>query len=225
MSIFLDTGKVEDIKQFLSYGIIDGVTTNPSILVKEGIKPGINNLKNKAIEIAKLINPLPLSIEVTSNDSSLIKEQALEFSSWAKNINIKITIHGPNGELDNLKHIHDLETKQNIRVNVTAMMSAQQCFLAAKAGATYVSLFGGRVNNMGYNSVNEIKILRSLLDKFNLSSKIIIGSTREIINVIQWLNAGAHIVTCNPEFIKGMLIHPYTKETVKMFINDGSKII
>ena len=68
MSIFLDTGKVEDIKQFLSYGIIDGVTTNPSILVKEGINPGINNLKNKALEIAKLIDPLPLSIEVTSND-------------------------------------------------------------------------------------------------------------------------------------------------------------
>ena len=104
-------------------------------------------------------------------------------------------------------------------------MSAQQCFLAAKAGATYVSLFGGRVNNMGYDSVNEIKILRNLLDKFNLSSKIIIGSTREIINIIQWLNAGAHIVTCNPEFIKGMLIHPYTKETVKMFIKDGSKIV
>jgi transaldolase len=73
-------------------------------------------------------------------------EQAKIFSAWATNINVKITIHGPNGETENLEVIHELETKHNIRVNVTAMMSAQQCLLAAMAGATYVSIFGGRVN-------------------------------------------------------------------------------
>ena len=104
------------------------------------------------------------------------------------------------------------------------MMSAQQCYLAAQAGATYISIFGGRVNNMGYDSVQEIKILRNLLEKFNLNSKIIVGSTREVLNIIQWLNAGAHIVTCHPSFIEGMLIHPYTKETVQMFLKDASNI-
>ena len=85
-----------------------------------------------------------------------------------KNINVKITIHGPNGELENLKLIHELENKRNVKVNVTAMMSAQQCFLAAKAGASYVSIFGGRVNNMGYDSNKEID--KSIF--LNLSPKL-----------------------------------------------------
>ena len=225
MSIFLDTSKVDEIIRFHNYGIIRGVTTNPTILYSEGLKPGIQNLKDISIKIANLIKPLPLSIEVTSNDIHEMKNQSLEFSSWADNINVKITIHGPNGELENLSLVNELENKHDVRVNVTAMMSAQQCYLAAQAGATYISLFGGRVNNMGYDSVKEIELLRNLLDKFQLSSKIIIGSTREVLNVLQWLNAGAHIVTCNPKFIEGMLIHPYTKETVQMFIDDGNKLI
>jgi len=224
MAIFLDTGKVDEIKKFHDYGIIRGVTTNPSILIKEGLGTNLKELKKKFIEIADLINPLPLSLEVTSNETSEMFEQAELFAGWADNINVKITIHGPNGELNNLKVINQLENKKNIRVNVTAMMSAQQCYLAAQAGATYVSIFGGRINNMGYDSNKEIYILRNLLDKFNLNSKIIVGSTREIINVTQWLNAGAHIVTCHPSFLEGMLIHPYTKETVQMFLNDGNKI-
>ena len=224
MSIFLDTGNFSEIKKFHKYGIISGVTTNPTILVNEGLTGGMKELKNNSLQIAKVIDPLPLSLEVTSNNLEEMKSQSIEFSSWAKNINVKITIHGPNGELENLELINELENELNIRVNVTAMMSAQQCFLASQAGATYVSIFGGRINNMGYDSNNEIKILRNLLDKFNLKSKIIVGSTRETLNIIQWLNSGAHIVTCSPKFIEGMLIHPYTKETVKMFIEDGKKI-
>ena len=101
------------------------------------------------------------------------------------------------------------------------MMSAQQCFLAARAGATYLSIFGGRVNNMGYNVINEISLLRRLLDSFNLESQIIVGSTREVLNIIEWLDAGAHIVTATPNLIEGMLVHPYSKETVQMFLKDG----
>ena len=89
------------------------------------------------------------------------------------------------------------------------------------AGASYVSIFGGRVNNMGYDSRDEISKLRFLLDDFNLKSKIIVGSTREVINVVEWLHSGAHIVTCTPKFIEGMIVHPYTKETVQMFLRDG----
>jgi len=148
--------------------------------------------------------------------------QGIEFSKWADNINIKITIHGPNGELDNLQVIHELEKKYNIRINATAMMSAQQCFLAAMAGATYVSIFGGRVNNMGYDARAEITRLRDLLDDFELLSKIIVGSTREVVNIIEWLEAGAHIVTVIPKFIDGMIVHPYSKETVQMFLKDAA---
>jgi transaldolase len=223
MSIFLDTGNLEEIKKYHSMGIIRGVTTNPSILTQEGVTGGMKGVKKRSIEIAELIAPLPFSVEVTNNDPQRMLKQAIEFSQWSKNINVKITIHGPEGELDNLKVINQLENKYDVRINVTAMMSAQQCFLAAMAGATYVSIFGGRVNNMGYNVIDEISKLRRLLDSFHLPAQIIVGSTREVLNVIEWLDAGAHIVTVPPKLVEGMLVHPYSKETVKMFLEDGKK--
>src|SRR3989338_499100 len=221
--IFLDTGKIQEIKKYHELGIIRGVTTNPSILVKDGVTGGMEGVKKHEMEIARLIDPLPLSVEVTTNDYDLMREQALEFAGWAKNINVKLTIHGPNGELENLKLIHELETKKNIRINVTAMMSAQQCFISAMAGATYVSIFGGRINNMGYDSRTEVSRLRKLLENFGLKSKIIVGSTREVLNVVEWFEAGAHIVTATPSLIEGMIVHPYTKETVQQFLKDGAQ--
>ncbi len=223
MAIFLDSGDVNEIERFKKMGIIRGVTTNPTILLRDGLKGGMEDLKARQIEIARLINPLPLSVEVTTNDRDEMLKQAIEFAGWADNINVKITIHGPEGELDNLEVVHLLETKHDIRVNVTAMMSAQQGLLAALAGATYVSLFGGRINNMGYNAIEEIDKLRNLLDDQGLNSKIIIGSTREILNVVEWLEAGAHIVTVAPKLLEGMIVHPYSKETVKMFLADARK--
>ena len=223
MAIFLDTGNIEEIENFMNMGIIRGVTTNPTILLKSGITGGKEAIKKISIKIANLIKPYPLSVEVTTNETKGMIEQAKEFSQWANNINVKITIHGPNGELDNLEVVHLLEVKHDIRVNVTAMMSAQQCFLAAMAGATYVSLFAGRVNNMGYNACIEIRKLRKVLDDFSLKSKIIIGSTREVLNVIEWLEAGAHIITVVPKFLEGMIVHPYSKETVQQFLDDAKK--
>jgi len=224
MAIFLDTGDIGDVRKYINMGIVRGVTTNPSILMKAGVTGGMEGVKKRTIEIAKLISPLPLSVEVTTNDRKEMIKQALDFSKWADNINVKITIHGPNGELENLEVIHELETKHDIRVNATAMMSAQQCFLAAMAGATYVSLFCGRVNNMGYNSIEELKKLRYLLDGHGLKAKIICGSSREVLNVVEWLGAGAHIVTAQPSLIEGMIVHPYSKETVKTFLEDAKKL-
>lgn len=223
MAIFIDTGNIDEIKMYHKMGIIRGVTTNPTILLQCGVTGGIEGIKKRTLEIAELIKPYPLSVEVTTNVRSDMISQAKEFASWADNINVKITIHGPNGELDNMEVIHELETVHNIRVNVTAMMSAQQCLLAAMAGATYVSLFGGRVNNMGYDSRAEITKTREVLDLLDLNAQIIIGSTREVLNVFEWLHAGAHIVTVTPALLKGMIVHPYSKETVQMFLNDAAK--
>lgn len=223
MPIFLDSGNIKEIEKFFKMGIIRGVTTNPTILLKDGVTGGMKVIKERSVEIARMIAPYPLSVEVTTNDTQKMLEQAQEFAGWANNINVKVTIHGPNGELQNLEVIHELEEKRNIRINVTAMMSAQQCLLAAMAGATYVSLFGGRVNNMGYNACEEISKLRQVLDDFDLKAKIIIGSTREVLNVIEWLGAGAHYVTVAPNLLEGMIVHPYTKETVQMFLADAAK--
>jgi transaldolase len=224
MAIYLDTGKLDDIREFHRMGIIRGVTTNPSILLKDGVTGGLAGIRRRCAEIAELIAPLPLSVEVTTNDRHGMVEEGLEYARLAPNINVKITIHGPNGETENLEVIHELETKHDVRVNVTAMMSAQQCLLAAMAGATWVSIFGGRVNNMGYNANDEITKLRNLLDQFDLKAQIIVGSTREILNIVEWLHAGAHIVTCTPALLKGMIVHPYSKETVQMFLDDAAKL-
>lgn len=223
MPIFLDTADLKEIKRYHRMGIIRGVTTNPTILLKEGVTGGMSGIESHLKEIASLIAPLPLSVEVTTNDPEHVLYQARTFANWAENIVVKVTVHGPDGELENMQVIHDLEANHDIRVNVTAMMSAQQCFLAALAGASYVSIFGGRVNNMGYNACSEITRLRKLLDQFGLKSQIIVGSTREVLNIIEWLEAGAHIVTAVPNLIEGMLVHPYTKETVQMFLRDGAK--
>jgi transaldolase len=224
MAIFLDTGSLKEVEKYMKMGIIRGVTTNPTILLKDGVRGGMEGIKRRSIEIAKLIAPYPLSVEVGRNEPQSMLAQAREFAGWAENIVVKITIHGPNGELENLEVVHELETKHKVRINVTAMMSAQQCFLAAMAGATYVSIFGGRVNNMGYNVCPEIARLRKVLDRSNMKAQIIVGSTREILNVIEWLEAGAHIVTVVPNLLEGMLIHPYSKETVQMFLNDVKKM-
>ncbi|MBN1431648.1 MAG: hypothetical protein JW931_02640 [Methanomicrobiaceae archaeon] len=224
MTIFLDTGDIKQIEQFLDMGLIRGVTTNPSILVKCGIKGGNEAIKKCTIDIAELIDPYPLSVEVTTNDYEGMISQAVEYAGWADNINVKITIHGPDGELDNLKAINMLENRHDIRINATAMMSAQQCLMASLAGATYVSLFGGRVNNMGYNCCEEIMKTRDLIDSHSLNSKLIIGSIREGLNVVEWLNAGADIITVTPDILKGIIVHPYSKETVRMFLDDAKKL-
>ncbi len=222
--IFLDTGKISEIAKYLKLGIVRGVTTNPTILVKDGVTGGWNGIRGHCQEIAGLIDPHPISVEVTTNDPVAMREQALEIASWGKNVNVKITIHGPEGGTENLALVHELESKHDVRVNVTAMMSAQQGLLAAMAGATYVSLFAGRVNNMGYDSRQELRRLRGLLDSFGSRAKIIAGSTREILNVVEWFESGADIVTVLPGFLEGMLVHPYSKETVKMFLDDGARL-
>lgn len=224
MAIFLDTGNIKEVEKYMKMGVIRGVTTNPTILLKDGVSGGRKGIQDRSIEIAKLIAPYPLSVEVTTNDYEKMIEQAVEYAGWEKNINVKITIHGPNGETENLAAIHELSVKHRVKINVTAMMSAQQCVLAAMAGAEYVSLFGGRVNNMGYNTCGEITKLKAVLDRQGLKSKIIVGSTREILNIIEWLEAGADIVTVMPELLNGMIVHPYSKETVQMFLRDAAKL-
>jgi len=224
VAIFLDTSKIKEIEKYHKMGIIRGVTTNPTIMFRDGITGGMAGIKQQVVKIAKMIFPYPVSVEVTTNDPGEMIRQAREFVRWAQNIVVKITIHGPNGELDNMEVIHDLEAKYDVRVNVTAMMSAQQCLLASLAGASYISIFGGRVNNMGYNVCDELVKLRQVLDLQSLDAKIIVASTREILNVIEWLQAGAHIVTVLPNILEGMLVHPYSKETVKMFLDDALKL-
>lgn len=223
MSIYLDSCNISEVEKYMKMGIIQGVTTNPTILLKDGVTGGAEGIKKRSLEIAKLIHPYPLFVEVTSNDKETMIQQAREFFLWSDNIVVKLTIHGPDGQLENLEAVHELEKIHDVRVNVTAIMSAQQGLLAALAGASFLSVFGGRINNMGYNACVEIRKLRKVLDDFGVHARIIVASTREVLNVIEWLEAGAHTVTVLPNLLEGMIVHPYSKETVKMFLDDAAK--
>lgn len=218
IGLFLDTADAADVSMCMKLGIIRGVTTNPTLLAEH-----TGDWRQRCKTIAEMIDPLPLSCEVTSNDPVKIMKQAAKFSYWRGNIVVKIPIHGPDGG-SNLKLIHALEKNSNIRVNVTACMSAQQCMMATMAGATYVSLFGGRVANMGYNTQTEISRTRRILDRMGVSTKLIVGSVREVVNIIDWFDAGADIVTVPPPILEQMVVHPYTKETAAQFLKDAEKL-
>lgn len=220
--LFLDTAKLPEIEKYLKLGLLDGVTTNPTIMKKDGVVGGFSAIKERTIEIAQMIHPRPLSVETASPEGNKqeLLDQAREFSSWGTNINVKVTFTnqkgGPNTDI--IKQLSD----EYIKVNATAMMSVSQCFLAAKAGAKYVSIFLGRVANMGYDPREETKKLRQLLDRTGLQAQIIAASSREAFNVIEWFLAGAHIVTVTPDLLKPCIDHPYTRETVEMFDGDAA---
>src|SRR6056297_2066955 len=116
MAVFLDSSNVEEIQKYHKMGIVRGVTTNPTIMFKDGVTGGMDGIKKRSIEIANLVHPLPVSVEVMTNEKDEMINQGKEFSQWADNINVKITFHGPNGELENVEVIHELETKHNVRV-------------------------------------------------------------------------------------------------------------
>jgi transaldolase len=219
MQIFIDSADHALIERWVGYGIADGVTTNPSIM----LKCGIHNLEGGARHIAELIGPRPLSVEVTTNDTGLMLQQGREFANWAPNIVVKVPVINENGE-PCLGVINTL-TSEGVKVNVTACLSFGQAVLAAKAGATYVSLFAGRMGDEGQDAPGVIRAFREWLDLWHMSSEIIVGSIRSVYDVQAAAMAGAHIITIPPEFLPKMVDHRYSRETVRQFVADAQKAL
>lgn len=217
MQIFIDSADVKQIETWLGQGVVDGVTTNPSIMFKDGVR----DLEEGARRIATLLGDRPLSVEVTSNDRATMLEQARLFATWARNIVIKIPIINEFGE-SCLGVIHQL-TQEGIGVNSTAILSFNQGMLAAKAGATYVSIFGGRVADEGNDPALVIRNIRQWLEAWEFPARIIVGSIRTVMDVQSAALAGAHIVTIPPQFLPKMVDHKYTRETVHQFVQDAEK--
>jgi transaldolase len=207
MKIFADTSKIEEIKEFISWGIVDGVTTNPKIIASDG-----NDLEPTIKEICK-IQPGPVSVEVTTNDYEGMVKEGSHYATWAKNIVIKVPII-PNG----LKAIKTLKEK-GIKTNATCAMSYNQAILAAKAGANYVSLFYGRIGDLGFDPSIVIEDTADTYAKWSCKSEIIVGSIRSLQDVNQSFQAGAHIVTIPPKFIRQMADNPMTARTVDEFLD------
>lgn len=215
MQIFLDTAQLPDIRRWLAQGVIDGVTTNPSIMARDGV----GDLRAGARAIAAAIGDRPLSVEVTTNDLDAMLEQAQEFAGWASNVVVKIPVVNEQGA-SCLEVVHRLEAN-GIPVNATAAMSVGQAILAAKAGATFVSLFWGRIADEGHDPGPVVRQTRSWLDDWRLPTRIIAGSLRGPFDVQQAALAGAHVVTVPPAILTKLIDHKYSRYTVGEFVRAG----
>jgi transaldolase len=215
MQIFVDSADLAEIEHWLRQGVVDGVTTNPSIMLKDGVR----DVEARARQLCQLVNDRPVSIEVTTNDPKEMLEQARICAQWARNVVIKIPVITENGQscLEVVKTL----TREDIAVNCTALLSFNQAILAAKAGATYVSLFAGRIADEGGDAGLVVSNVREWLDKWTYHSRIIVGSIRSAIDVQNAALAGAHVVTVPPQFLAKMIDHRYTRETVRQFNQDA----
>lgn len=219
MQIFVDSANADEIERWLRQGIVDGATTNPSIMLKDGVY----DLEAGARRLCKLLGDRPVSVEVTSNDPAEMLQQGRAFAKWASNVVVKIPVITEDG-VSCLETVNTL-TRENIAVNCTAILSFNQAILAAKAGATYVSIFAGRVADEGGDVGNLIRAVRAWLDLWALPARIIIGSIRSTVDVQNAAMAGAHIITVPPQFLGKMIDHQYTRATVRQFNQDAEKAL
>lgn len=217
MEIFLDTADLEEIRRWLDCGVLDGVTTNPSIMLKDG---GYD-LERRAVEIARLVEPRPVSAEVTTNDPEEMVRQAYTYAGWAPNIVVKIPVINEMGR-PCLGVVRQLE-REGIRINMTACLSYGQALLGAKAGATYASIFAGRVADEGGDAPALVHAVREWLDMWGSPTKIIVGSIRAAVDIQAAAQAGAHVVTVPPTFLDKFVDHRYSRETVRGFNEDAAK--
>lgn len=219
MQIFLDSADQKEIEKWLHQGIIDGLTTNPSIMFKDGVY----DIEQGARSLCALFGDRPVSVEVTTNDCKEMVEQARSFARWAQNVVVKIPVINENGE-SCLGVINTLN-REGILVNTTAILSFNQAILAAKAGATYISIFSGRVADEGNDPALLIRNVRQWLDAWDYTPKIIVGSIRTVMDIQAAALAGAHIITIPPPFLAKMVDHKYTRETVRQFNQDADKAL
>lgn len=217
MQIFIDSANIREIEKWVRFGIADGVTTNPSIMLKDGL----TDMKKGIKEIAALLSNRPVSVEVVTDNPEEMLSQAREFSAWAKNVVVKIPIINQFGE-PCLETIHTLE-KEGIPVNATAALSFGQMALSAKAGATYSSIFSGRVADEGGDPWELVSLSVEWLESWNYKTRIIVGSIRSVVDIQNAAVAGAHIITIPPQFLTKWVDHKYSRETVKQFMDDAKK--
>lgn len=212
MKIFIDTANLEEIRQAIALGVCDGVTTNPTLISKEG-----KDFKEQILEICKIV-PGPISAEVISlNFEGMVKEAKI-ISSWAKNLVTKIPLTE-----DGIKAVKILSS-EGIKTNVTLVFSVNQALLAAKAGGTYVSPFVGRLDDIGEEGMKLISDILTVYKNYNFNTQVIVASIRHPIHIVQTALSGADIATIPFTVIKQMFKHPLTDIGIKRFLDDWQKL-
>ena len=213
MKIFIDTANLNEIRRVNALGLVDGVTTNPSLLAKEG-----EETEALIRKISKEVMG-PVNVEVTGTSCEEMVREARVMATWGEEIVIKIPIN-PEG----LKAVKALSS-EGIHTNVTLIFSASQAILAAKAGATYVCPFLGRLDDISFNGLELIRQIREIYDNYDeIETKIIVASVRNPIHVIEAGLLGAEIVTIPPAIVEQMVRHPLTDKGIAQFLEDAKKI-
>jgi transaldolase len=217
MKLFIDTADLNEIKELASWGILDGVTTNPTLLAKSG-----RSFQEIIDEIFDLVDG-PISLEVLSEKADDMRKEAKQIISkipqkYRKNVAIKIPMT-PEG----LKAVKTL-SKDGIKTNVTLIFSASQALLAAKAGATFVSPFIGRLDDNGQEGMHLIKEIMEIFCNYAIKTEVIVASIRHPIHVIEAARLGADIATVPPDVIRKMTKHPLTDVGIQSFLNDWKKV-
>jgi transaldolase len=208
VQIFLDTASLTEIGQFVSWGIADGVTTNQKIFLSEG---GVD-FKQRVLDICDLVNG-PVSVETTKSSVAELLGEAKEYASWHRNVVVKVAMFGDGRGLEVVNRL----SKAGIKTNMTVMMTYNQLMLAAKAGATYVSLFYNRSKEAGENPVQIIKDYVQTAREQSIPSKIIVGSIRTPEDVATAMAAGAHVMTIPSKILKLMPFNKRSEETIAEF--------
>jgi len=215
MKFFVDTASLEQIAEAKDLGILDGVTTNPSLMAKEGISGQDNILKHYAA-ICELVDG-DVSAEVISTDFAGMVEEGKRLATIAPNIVVKVPMIK-----DGVKAIRYF-TDHGIRTNCTLVFSAGQAILAAKAGATYLSPFIGRVDDLNWDGIDLIAQIADIYEIQQFDTEILAASIRSSIHIVQAAEAGADVVTCPLKSILGLLNHPLTDIGLKKFLADHQK--
>jgi transaldolase len=208
MKFFLDTANVEEIKRINELGLVDGVTTNPTIISKEG-----RDFKEVITEICGIVAG-PVSAEVIALDTEGMVKEAREIAQWADNVVVKI----PMTEAG-LKAVHILSEEQ-IKTNVTLIFTVAQGLMAAKAGASFISPFVGRLDDIGTDSLALIRHLRQVLDQYGYSAEIIAASIRNLKHVEEVAELGADIATIPGSIFPKLWSHPLTDAGIEAFMQD-----
>ena len=216
MKLFIDTANLNHINELVTYNIISGVTTNPSLMAKEGIS-GKENCHKRYIDICELVDG-PVSAEVISTDHKGMLDEAYELNALHPNIVIKIPMIK-----EGIKAIYELN-KNGIKTNCTLIFSAAQALLAAKAGATYVSPFIGRLDDINEDGLELIKSIRRIYDNYNFETNILAASIRSKYHINKCAEIGTDFATIPYSLINQLFDHPLTTKGLEIFLADHAKL-
>jgi transaldolase len=212
MRLFLDTANIDEIRDAARMGVLAGVTTNPTLMAKEG---GVS-YRERVIEICEAVNG-PVSAECTSRDVPGLLEEGRAIAAWHPNVVVKVPMDANGLEATSVL------SREGIRINMTLIFSANQSLLAALAGATYVSPFVGRLDDAGQDGMEVVRQSVAIFDRYHLPAQVLAASIRGAPHVIQAALAGAHVATLPYAVLQAMLKHPLTDVGIERFLADSRK--